>query len=703
MASGSAVAEPFGALLRRRRLAAGLTQEGLAERAGLSVRGVSDLERGARRAPQRETVRRLARALGLRPAGATALEAGAAAARTAGAAGRPRGRASVLAAAPATWAPRDAGHGAGHNLPLQLTSFVGRERELAAVGGLLGTARLLTLTGPGGVGKTRLALEAAAGARATHPQGVWLVELAALADPALVPQAVAAVLGVREEPGRPLLATLADALRPRTLLLVLDNCEHLLDACARLAGALLRGCPRVRLLATSREPLGVAGEAAWPVPPLPVPALPGGCGAPARPRRAGAVRGGAPVRRAGGGGAPGVRPHRRQRGGGGGGLRPPGRAAPGDRAGRRARAGAPAPQLLARLDDRFRLLTGGGRDAPPRQQTLRATVEWSYALLDDPERRLFGRLAVFAGAWTLEAAEAVGADPGGDGGGAADVLDRLTRLVDQSLVVADEAAGRHRPLPAAGDAAPVRPGAAGGQRGGGGGRRAPRGPLPGPGGGGPRGPPGAGPGRVAGAPGGRPRRPARGAALAARAGRRGGRPAPGGGPGALLARPGPLRRGPGVADRGPGRARRRRPRGGHGEAAGAPAPDARPPPSGRRRSTRPAGWPSTRATGRAPRPSTGRPSPCGGRGATRPAWRGRSRPWRTRPTSGATPGGPGPCSSASLAGFRRAGDLHGAGLALCGLGTVVRHLEGPARPAPCTRRAWPSCGARPTRTAWPWP
>jgi AAA domain len=159
-----------------------------------------------------------------------------------------------------------------HNLPLQLTSFVGRERELGEVAALLGAQRLLTLTGPGGTGKTRLALQAAADALEASPDGVWLVELAALADPALVPQAVAQAVGVREEPGRPLLATLVDVLKPRRLLLVLDNCEHLLDACAWLADALLRAGPQVRLLATSREALGIAGETVWRVPSLPVPA-----------------------------------------------------------------------------------------------------------------------------------------------------------------------------------------------------------------------------------------------------------------------------------------------------------------------------------------------------------------------------------------------------------------------------------------------
>jgi transcriptional regulator with XRE-family HTH domain len=244
---------PFGALLRRHRLAAGLTQEALAERAGLSARGVQDLERGLKRAPRPDTLRLLAGALELAPEARAAL---AAAARL-GAAGRGGGR---------------------HNLPAPLTSFVGRERELAAVHRLLGGEppgpRLVTLTGPGGVGKTRLALQAAAEVRDAYPDGVWLVELAALADPDLVPQAVAAAAGVREDPGRPLLATLTAALRAKRLLLVLDNCEHLVDACARLADALLRACPHLTVLATSREALGLAGETVWRVPSLALPAVP---------------------------------------------------------------------------------------------------------------------------------------------------------------------------------------------------------------------------------------------------------------------------------------------------------------------------------------------------------------------------------------------------------------------------------------------
>ena len=419
-------AASFAAVLRRHRLAAGLTQEALAERAGLGVRTLQGVEGGRR--PQRATAGSLADALGLTGAA----------------------REGFLAAAGPP--PPRRGAGARHdgrvpapgNLPAELYSFVGRERELAAVAGLLATARLLTLTGPGGVGKTRLALQAAAAVRARFPDGVWLVELAPLADAALVPQAVAAAVGVREAQGRPLRATLSDALRPQRLLLVLDNCEHLLAACARLADALLRACPAVRVLATSREALGIAGEVPYRVPSL---ALPD----PDRPPPAAALLH-----------APAVRLFvARARA-----------AAPGFRLTDRNAAavaqvcvrldGIPlalelaaarmpvlsVERLLDRQEDRFRLLTGGARTALPRQQTLRAAVDWSYALLTAPERRLFAHLAVFAGGFTLEAAEAVGADAGFAAG---EVLDLLTRLVDQSLVdvLADESpdgTARHRLL-----------------------------------------------------------------------------------------------------------------------------------------------------------------------------------------------------------------------------------------------------------------
>src|SRR5262245_32041588 len=287
--------------------------------------------------------------------------------------------------APAAFPPLRSLDALPHNLPLQLTSFVGRERELAAVHGLLAGHRLVTLTGPGGTGKTRLAQQAAAEAlvpaagRPGFADGVWLVELAALADPALVPQAVAAAVGVREDPGRPLLATLTDALRHRRLLLLLDNCEHLLDACARLADALLRACPHLTVLASSREALGLAGETIWRVPSLAVPAVP--TGRPLSPPEA-LTRYAAValfVDR-----AQAVQPS----------FRMTDRNAPAvaaicqrldgiplaiELAAARVRALAVEP-LLVRLEDRFRLLTGGSRTALERHQTLQAAVDWSHAL-----------------------------------------------------------------------------------------------------------------------------------------------------------------------------------------------------------------------------------------------------------------------------------------------------------------------------------
>ncbi|HEY7068290.1 MAG TPA: LuxR C-terminal-related transcriptional regulator, partial [Chloroflexota bacterium] len=324
--------------------------------------------------------------------------------------------------------------GPRHNLPLQLTSFVGREQSIAEVGQLLATTRLLTLTGAPGVGKTRLALQLADEAREAYAQGVWLVELAPLADPALVPQAVAAVLGVHEHPGRPLAASLAEALRAQQVLLVLDNCEHLVAPCATLADRLLRACPHLEILATSREALGVAGETTWWVPSLAVPddISPAGPVAVAALGEYEAVRLFVERARAA---LPSFT------------VTESNAAAVGQVCRRldgiplalelsaaRVRA-LPVEQLAQRLDDRFRLLTAGSRAALPRQQTLRAAVDWSYALLSEPERVLLRRLAVFAGGWTLEAAEAVCA---GDGLAPEDVLELLVQLVNKSLVVVED-------------------------------------------------------------------------------------------------------------------------------------------------------------------------------------------------------------------------------------------------------------------------
>ncbi len=323
--------------------------------------------------------------------------------------------------------------GPRHNLPLPLSSFLGREAELAAVAEILRDARLVTLTGAGGCGKSRLAVEVGRALLDDYPDGVWLVELAPLADPALVPYVVGVALGIAAAPGESPVATLVAALKSRRLLLLMDNCEHILEASARLAEAVLQQCPGVRILATSREALGIAGEVRWPVPPLAVPPD----GADVHPREVAqyaAVR--LFVER-----AKATQPT----------------FAEGEQAGAIAHVcrrldGMPlaielaaaltpvlsAEQIAARLDRRFGLLTGGSRTALPRQRTLRAAIDWSYDLLVEPERRLLRRLAVFAGGWALEAAEAVCLD------GADDVFDVLSRLVAKSLVQVDDGAGHAR-------------------------------------------------------------------------------------------------------------------------------------------------------------------------------------------------------------------------------------------------------------------
>jgi non-specific serine/threonine protein kinase len=310
-------------------------------------------------------------------------------------------------------------------LPAELSGFVGRARESAEVAGLLGSTRLLTLVGPGGAGKTRLAVHVAAATLDQYVEGAWLVELGSLVDPELVPQAAAQALGVREQAGRSVLEALQDAVGARTRLLVLDNCEHLIDACARLADDLLRACPGLRLLATSREPLGVAGEVIWRVPPL-------GLGESGPDlERADAVRLFVERARAS---LPEfaltddnrVSVARICR-------RLDGLPLAIELAAARVRVLSPS-EIAARLDDRFTLLVGGSRTAPRRQQTLAAAVEWSFALLSPAEQRLFQRLAVFADGFSLAAVEAVAADE------SADVLDGLWRLVDRSLVVVEPSA-----------------------------------------------------------------------------------------------------------------------------------------------------------------------------------------------------------------------------------------------------------------------
>jgi predicted ATPase/class 3 adenylate cyclase len=310
------------------------------------------------------------------------------------------------------------------NLPAERTSFVGREGERARIAKLLGTTRLLTLTGPGGTGKTRLALKVAADQVGRFGDGVFLVDLSTITDLGLVSSAMAAALGVREDPGRDLLESLVDHLRERQLLLVLDNFEQVVDA-APAVDRLLAAAPRVTVLVTSRIPLRLSAEQEYQVPPLALPDA-------ARPDdlvtlrtcesvmlfvdRATAVRPGFRLTEEI---APSVSDIV---------ARVDGLPLALELAAGRVKVLSP-PQLLGRLGQRLPVLTGGARDLPERQRTLRAAIEWSHDLLDAEEQRLFARLAVFAGAWSLDAAEAVC----GKGLGI-DVLDGLTTLIDNSLV-----------------------------------------------------------------------------------------------------------------------------------------------------------------------------------------------------------------------------------------------------------------------------
>ncbi|TDD71809.1 ATP-binding protein, partial [Actinomadura rubrisoli] len=307
------------------------------------------------------------------------------------------------------------------NLPAEPNAFIGRDRDVDDLARLLEAMRAVTLCGAGGIGKTRLALHVAHTMLAAHPGGVWFVELADLrpdGTPEPVGRRAAAVLGVAEEEGRPLTETLADTLHGAPVLLVLDNCEHVIDESAELTRTLLARCPRLRVLATSREPLRMPGENVWRVPPLALDEA-----VRLFVDRARAVR-------------PGFA--------GTGAVQDVTQALDGvplalELAAARVRV-LSVEQIARRLTDRFRLLSAGDRTAPPRQRTLRAAIDWSHELLDGPERTLLRRLSVFAG-WTLDQAEHVCADtgpggaPGGGGLHADDVLDLLTALVDKSLVV----------------------------------------------------------------------------------------------------------------------------------------------------------------------------------------------------------------------------------------------------------------------------
>ncbi len=330
---------------------------------------------------------------------------------------------------------------ATNNLPQHLSPLIGRESEFAEVKQLMGTTNLLTLVGAGGIGKTRFSLEVASALLDRFSAGVWFVELAPVADPALVPRTVAEVLGVNEEPGRPLLDTLLQFLRGRQILVILDNCEHLIEACARFAEAALRFCRELRILASSREALGISGELEWRLPGLPTPDVEARESADQLMQYS-AVR--LFVAR-----AAFVSPSFRLTDDNSAAVARICRQLDGiplalELAAARVKA-MRVEQIDERLDNRFQLLASGNRTALPHQQTLRSAIDWSHDLLDESERMLLRRLSVFAGGWTLEAAEAV---CGGNGIQSDDVLDLMMRLVDKSLVVPDEtaAAPRYRML-----------------------------------------------------------------------------------------------------------------------------------------------------------------------------------------------------------------------------------------------------------------
>ncbi len=411
-------AEPFGEVLRRLRGAAALSQEALAERAGLSRNGISDLERGARLTPRLETVRLLADGMAL-----SADE-----------------RAELIAAArPALGQEGTTGFEGVRflSLPRPLTRLIGREAERTTLQGLLQDegVRLLTLTGPGGVGKTRLAIAVAGELQGAFPDGVAFVDFTPLTDPELAMPAVATVLGVRESPERPLVETLSAFLAPKRVLLVLDNCERVLAAAPDLK-TLLEASQGLTIVATSRVPFRFRGEHEFPVLPLPLPA---DNGLPPIEELAAVPAVALFVERAR--------------------TRRPDLALTKDNAA--AVAGIcqtldglplaielaaarvkvlPPATLLARLEQRLPLLTGGGHDLPARQRTMRDAIAWSYDLLSPEEQRLFCRLAVFVGGFTLESAEAV-CMPGENG--LHDMLDGVAALVDKSLVQqgADSAGG----------------------------------------------------------------------------------------------------------------------------------------------------------------------------------------------------------------------------------------------------------------------
>jgi predicted ATPase/class 3 adenylate cyclase/DNA-binding XRE family transcriptional regulator len=337
----------------------------------------------------------------------------------------------VIQDLPADFPPLSTPESFPHNLPIQLTSFIGRERELTETKQLLSNTRLLTLTGPGGTGKTRLSLQIGQELLPSYANGVWLVELAPLTDASLIHQTIASIFGLRELPNLSILNIITDSLRTRQLLLILDNCEHLIEACAKLTDHLLHSCPRLKMVATSREAINISGETVYQVPSLSLPdqaqvtreAVMGFESVQLFVERASAVN---PKFHLTEENASAVAQISRSLDG-----------IPLALELAAARSSVFSPKEIAsRLDDRFRLLTGGSRTALGRHQTLRSLIDWSYDLLSIEEQALLRQLSVFVGGWTFEAAEVICPD--------LDVFDLLPQLVDKSLVTVEEQDGSTR-------------------------------------------------------------------------------------------------------------------------------------------------------------------------------------------------------------------------------------------------------------------
>jgi predicted ATPase/DNA-binding XRE family transcriptional regulator len=392
----------FGRLLRDFRVAAGLSQEALAERASMSVNGISALERGANQAPQRETLELLIRGLSLNDEQAQTLT-----------------RAAVRKSVPRERVKRARGNTA---LPYVATPFVGRRRDVADVTELLRASPLVTLTGPGGIGKTRLALKIAEELESSFRDGVRFVDLAPLRDPELVACAVGGRFGIKECVSESILQTIAREAREKQALVVVDNCEHLLAPAAGVIDALVRSCPHVRIVATSRQPLNVSGEYLYHVDSLDVIAA-----VELFADRANRVTGSFSVNDGNYAAVSRIVTHL-------------------DRIALAIELAAARvnvltlDQLEARLSQRFQLLTGGSAQQP-RQQTMRAAIDWSYDLLDDDERRLFRRLWVFSNGFSLDAALRVCEDNAGD---EATTFESLSCLVNKSLIVVDDCDSTHR-------------------------------------------------------------------------------------------------------------------------------------------------------------------------------------------------------------------------------------------------------------------